>query len=237
MKLVFDIGFNVGNFAETCIQKYPDCKVVGVEANPYLPEWGRYNDFVQKYKNVMIISALACGTDNDERDFYVDNINIGISTASKNFLNNSRFSKGSKYVEPNTGKWQHIGKVQTITLDTLVNAYEKPDLIKVDVEGYEYEVFSGLSKKAGKICFECREEDMEEMYNVVSHLVSLGYENFGLIGIYDQGDIFDKLTYSEHGDPPLVEPDKYYPWNELKEEIEKCFVAERRINYGMMWVK
>jgi len=233
MKLVFDIGFNVGKFTDVCLQKSPDCKVVGIEANPSLCQYNKHS----QNKSVKIINAIASNTDNDKKDFYVDPINIGISTASENFLKNSRFSKGSKYLEVDTGKWQHIGKIKTITLDTLVSFYGKPDLIKVDVEGYEYEVFSGLSKKAGKICFECHEEDMDGMYNVVNHLVSLGYDSFGLIGIYDQGDIFDKLTYSEHGDPPLVEPDKYYPWNELKEEIEKCFVAERRINYGMMWVK
>ena len=160
MKLVFDIGFNIGKFTETCLQKYPDCKVVGVEANPVLCKYLLDLWQAPSQGKVKIINALVSSTDNDKKDFYADPINIGISTASENFLKNSRFSKGSKYLEADTGKWEHIGKIKTITLDTLANFYGKPDLIKVDVEGYEYEVFSGLSKKAGKICFECHEEDM-----------------------------------------------------------------------------
>jgi tRNA G46 methylase TrmB len=36
MNLIFDIGFNVGEFTQTCFNKYPNCNVVAVEANPTL---------------------------------------------------------------------------------------------------------------------------------------------------------------------------------------------------------
>jgi FkbM family methyltransferase len=233
MKLIFDIGYNVGDFTSVCLDKSPDCKVVGIDANPTLCHYNKHSE----NKNVKVINALVSSVDNDKKDFYVDPINIGISTASETFIENSRFSKGSKYLGENTGNWINIGKVRTVTLDTLINFYGEPDLIKVDVEGYEYEVFSGLSKKVGKLCFECHEEEKDNLYKILDHLSNLGYDQFGLIGIFEQGDVFEKLTYSEHGDPHLVEPENYYSWQELKEEIEKCFIEDRRINYGMLWVK
>ena len=36
MNLIFDIGFNVGEFTQTCFSKYPNCSVIAVEANPNL---------------------------------------------------------------------------------------------------------------------------------------------------------------------------------------------------------
>ena len=36
MNLIFDIGFNVGEFTQTCFNKYPNCNVIAVDANPNL---------------------------------------------------------------------------------------------------------------------------------------------------------------------------------------------------------
>lgn len=36
MNLIFDIGFNVGEFTQTCFNKYKDCNIIAVEANPTL---------------------------------------------------------------------------------------------------------------------------------------------------------------------------------------------------------
>lgn len=234
MKLVFDIGYNIGAFTEACLDKNKDCKVVAIDANPRLCALSKHKE----NKNVKVMNLLVSKGDNQEIDFYVDPINIGISTASKSFMESSRFAKGSKYLQENTGKWTNIGKIKTVSLDTLIRFYGTPDLIKVDVEGYEKEVFSGLTKKsAKKICFECHEEEKDSLYEIMEYLSDLGYQQFGLIGYFEEKDNFEKLTYSEYGDPHLIEPERYYHKEELKEEIEKCFTKERRVNYGMMWVK
>jgi FkbM family methyltransferase len=231
MNLVFDIGFNRGKFSDACLDKSPNCRIVGVEPNPSLFYSHTGNS------NIKLINALVSDKNNDKKDFYIDASQDGISTASTEFMKNSRFAKGSKYLNEGSGNWVNVGKVKTITLDTMVEFYGKPDLIKVDVEGYEYEVFSGLSKKAKKICFECHEEETEKMNKIIEHLIDLGYRQFGLIGYFDEGDKFEKLTYSEKGDPYLVEPNKYYSWKDLKEDIDICFQEDRRVNYGMIWAK
>ena len=71
----------------------------------------------------------------------------------------------------------------------------------------------------------------------VEHLIKLGYKEFGFIGFLDEGDIYENLTYSQSGDPYLIEPDKYVPWKSLKDDLEDSFDTERRVNYGMLWCK
>ena len=108
-------------------------------------------------------------------------------------------------------------------------------LIKIDVEGYEYEVLQGLSAKQKKICFEWHEEEEDTLYKIVEHLQNLGYSQYGIIGYFDEGDVFETATYSDKGDPYLEEPENYYSWEDLK--VEALIKPERRVNYGMMFVK
>ena len=68
---------------------------------------------------------------------------------------------------------------QTITLDKMIELYGQPDLIKIDVEGYEGTVLRGLTSKAKKLCFEWSEEFPEELNNCITILENLGYEKFG----------------------------------------------------------
>ena len=178
MKLVFDIGYNKGLFTKECQTIFPDCHVVAVEANLNLLNNIRGND------KFTIINALVSDKSNEYVDFFIENRHLGISTASKKFMNESRFKKGSRELLPNTGQWNEPVKVQTVTLDLMVKKFGTPDLIKIDVEGYEYEVLKGLTKIQNKISFEWHEEDFESIQNCVNHLIGLGYNKFGIIGIF-----------------------------------------------------
>ena len=231
MNLVFDIGFNRGEFSQVCLSKNPNCKIVGVEPNASL-----YYNFNQT-ENVKLLNFIVSDEEEKMVDFFIDPSQDGISTASEEFMNNSRFSKGSKYLREKSATWLKVGKIRTITLDKMISEYGNPDIIKIDVEGYEYNVVKGLNQKSGKICFECHEEEIEKLENIIQHLISLGYDQFGLIGYYDEGDVFEKLTYSDKGDPYMVEPNSYHQWADLKQEINKCFKQDRRVNYGMVWAK
>ena len=231
MNLVFDIGFNRGDFSKVCLGQNPNCHIIGVEANPSL-----YYDFV-KNDNINLLHYIVSDGTEESVDFFIDPFQDGISTASQEFMENSRFSKGSKYLRENSANWFKVGKVKTITIDKMIEVYGNPDMIKIDVEGYEYNVICGLTQKSGKICFECHEEESEKLEKIIDHLSNIGYEQFGMIGFYEEGDSFEKLTFSEYGDPHMVEPDNYYSWKELKSDLDKCFKQERRINYGMVWAK
>jgi FkbM family methyltransferase len=202
---------------------------VGVEANLSLI----YNK--QSTEKMTLLHALVSSGENEYEDFYIEPNQSGISTASTAFMKNSRFTKGSKNLNPNSARWSMKTQVQTLTLDKMIVSYGTPDMIKVDVEGYEYEVFKGLTKKQNKICFEWHEEEYDTLIKISKHLQNLGYNEFGVIGYFDEGNVFEKVTYSDKGDPYLQEPEEYYSWKGL--DIERLINSERRVNYGMMFVR
>ncbi len=137
MNLIFDIGYNHGRFTDACFNKYPSTQVVALEANPNLCDKPNEDNFV-------LLNRVVSNIDNEYIDFYIEHGADGISTASENWINNSRFTKNYVWYEPL--------KLKSTSLDSLILKYGEPDLIKIDVEGYELEVLKGLTKKSKEIC-------------------------------------------------------------------------------------
>ena len=233
MNLIFDIGFNVGEFTQTCFNKYKDCSVIAVEANPNLCN-AVSQHFFTNY-NFSLLNNLVSNKEGEEINFYISHNATGVSTASTEFMENSRFTKGSKHLGENSINWAAPIKVESTTVDSMIERYGMPDLIKIDVEGYELNVLSGLTQKANDICFEWHEEEKDNLYKILEHLQSLGYDQFGVIGWFDEGDVFEKATFSDKGDPYLEYPKNFYTLEDL--ELHKLINPERRVNYGMFFAK
>ena len=208
MNLIFDIGANKGLFTDKCLELNPNVKVVLVEPNPQL-----YNFLKNKYKpnpSIIVLDSLVSEKSNEYIDFFLSNADT-ISTASKEWINSSRFTK--HYF------WNNSIKKLSTNLDELVNSYGIPDLIKIDVEGYEYEVIKGLSKKIKEICFEWAEEQYVNINKTCDYLINLGYTEFGYI----------------EGDEYLKKPDLFCEWSNL--EIHNNIDIDRKEKWGMIWVK
>ncbi|HTB31193.1 MAG TPA: FkbM family methyltransferase [Bacteroidia bacterium] len=139
--LVFDIGANYGNRIEPLYRN--ECKVVAIEPQPECVKYLR-----KKYKDKITIENVGVGASKGVLDFHISSWSI-LSTFSDDFINKTRqsgrFSKSS---------WDKTIKVNLITLDDLIAKYGSPKFIKVDVEGYEEQVFKGLTKKVKFISFE-----------------------------------------------------------------------------------
>ena len=125
--------------------------------------------------------------------------------------------------------------VNEVSFNTVDNLGVTPFFIKIDVEGYEYTVLSGLTQKANDICFEWHEEEKDSLYKILNHLQSIVYTQFGVIGWFDEGDVFPKATFSDKGDPYLEYPKEFYTLDEL--ELDKLIQPERRVNYGMFFAR
>lgn len=207
--LIIDIGANNGLFTDKCLELYGNnLKIVLVEANPNL-----YNFLTDKYKyneNIIVLNNLMSEKDNEDIDFYICDAD-GISTASIDWVEKSRFS--------NDYRWHSPIKIKSKSIDSLIGEYGEPNLIKVDVEGYELQVLKGLTKKSNEICFEWAEEQYDNINKIIEHLMSLGYFEFG----YILGDEYMKRPY-EYGD-----------WKNSKfhEDID----LNRKEKWGMIWTK
>jgi FkbM family methyltransferase len=202
---IFDIGANNGQFTDKCIETHKDLTMITIEANPYLIDHLKlkYNN-----NNIIILNNLISEKDNEEIDFYISNVNT-ISTASIEWITESRFT-GSYF-------WYQPLKIKSRSLDSLIEEYGVPDLIKIDVEGYEFEVIKGLSKRSCEICFEWAEEQYTNIIKIINHLKNIGYKNFGYI----------------LGDEHLKRPEEFTSWENLN--FEKNILSGRKETWGMIW--
>lgn len=225
MKLIFDIGCNNLKFSEIARVKYPQAKIVCVDAN---------KDFLVTDDRFTVIHAAMYHTDGKMVELYIDDRQKGVSTINEEFMQNSRFRKGSKNLKPNNTQWLRKEKVPTKTLDSLVEEFGVPDVVKVDVEGAEYDVFCGLSQKVGKICWEWSEEFITTIEKCVNRLAELGYEKFGVIGWLD-GQVVKGTTHHDSGDAHLIEPEVYHDRDSFLELMNDLCVPERRVLWGMLW--
>ena len=81
----------------------------------------------------------------------------------------------------------------------------------------------------------------ENGYPVEPYIVDISTEDDSIvatpeqIGWFDEGDVFEKATFSDKGDPYLEYPKNFYTLEDL--ELDKLINPERRINYGMFFTK
>ena len=203
---IYDIGANTGEFTKAALNAYPQAHIVMVEANDAL-----VSNLVAKFQNqsVTTINKAIAKVSDVDIDFYISNVDV-LSTSSIDFITNSRFA--GKY------SWSRVVK-KTITIDKLLETYPSPEIIKIDVEGYEFEAIQGLTKKQNKICFEWTEEQEDNIQKTLNYLESLGYAQFGFI----------------YQDSHLVEPDIWTTKQDCLKSMD--MIPSRQEKWGMIWVR
>jgi FkbM family methyltransferase len=161
--LLFDVGANRGDATVAGLaQGY---RVIALEAAPrvFLELVGNfiYNP------NVVPLKMAVSNKDNERVKFYEADED-GLSTLNQDWL--------TKDGMPYKGKFHREIEVNTITIDTLADTYGNPDLIKIDVEGAEWQVMKGMSRHyGGMICFEWTFETIHQHEDQLDYLFTLGY--------------------------------------------------------------
>jgi FkbM family methyltransferase len=146
--LVFDIGANVGAYAE--IFASLGAQVVAVEP---LPENVLILESCENRKRIRVVQAAAgsqIGTGKIRRAKSKE-----MASMSREWIDASRESPRLKTIEHT---WADEIEVPITTLDSLSQTYGAPDFIKIDVEGYEDCVLDGLSAQPRMVSFEFNPE-------------------------------------------------------------------------------
>ena len=140
--LVFDIGANVGLYSELFLQM--GARVVAVEPNQVC--YPQLDRVAQNHR--IHIERLACGASCGTADLHLAD-SPGICTISPQWVEITRQSDlyaGSR--------WIGVRNVPISTLDALAARHGQPSFIKIDVEGYEDDVLSGMTFHPRALSFE-----------------------------------------------------------------------------------
>jgi FkbM family methyltransferase len=167
--LVYDIGANYGN--RTKIFSEIGYNVIAVEPQKRCVEYLK-KQFC-KHKNIEVIDC-AVGLRNETRIMY-ESKNTLLSTLSEKFINNTT---GSGRFDGMT--WVTKSEVKVITLNDLISMKGIPKFIKIDVEGYEYEVVNTLNCTIDLISLEYTPEMKSSIFAAINHIARLGNYSFNI---------------------------------------------------------
>jgi FkbM family methyltransferase len=137
----FDIGANVGERSGYLLNL--GAHVVSVE-----PQKSCFVMLEAKFKNETRIRLVnsAVGAEKGQMDLRICDETNQCATLSHEFI--AVFSTVSDL------HWGKSEQVEVTTLDELVCTFGMPKLCKIDVEGFESEVFKGMSNPIPVLCFE-----------------------------------------------------------------------------------
>ena len=156
--LIFDVGANIGNKAY--IFKSFSNRVILFEPQLFCLEKIRIRF---KGDPKIFIEPVALGGKTGIERIYLSNHHT-LASLSKDFINRV----GKKIFPDST--WNDYQEVTVDTLDDMIMKYGLPDYIKIDVEGYELEVLSGLNYKVPIISFEFTPNEINKVESCLSLL-------------------------------------------------------------------
>lgn len=136
-----DVGANIGSISIPLAINRPDIKIMAIEASPWIYEFLKTNVDLNLLQNIVFLNKAAFKISGVDMPFYAPKDKFGKGSLASVFTGDSEI-------------------VKTVSLDDLVEEYkiDKVDFIKVDVEGFEIDVFEGstelLKKYKPRIIFE-----------------------------------------------------------------------------------
>lgn len=153
--LVFDIGTNIGQYAlifSSWLRK-DDSKVIGFEPDGKNFAFAQFNVHYNRLKNVELFNQ-GVGSRSGKLVFYRDTVTGG--------------RRGS-FIQAFTGKAYEGNKeeVEIVTFDQLIHLHGIPNFVKIDVEGFEFEVLKGLTAPSDETVFfiEVRDETKNSVFS------------------------------------------------------------------------
>lgn len=220
LDVVIDIGANSGLFSKLCLEKNAN-KVISIEPNPKCHI--NLNSILDECDNVNIISK-AISTTNDPLTLYTLN---EFSTVGS--VDISNFDKNSNIIEY---------AVESITLNEIIKDHNlhKISLVKIDIEGYEYDIIESINEsdfqKIDAFLIEFHNNDGVKLNKLLDKLHVNG---FYISQIRDQNDKnnpkIDITQLDKHRNGTIYLRSNKFIENKSKMiTLVDCFVSDSIIN-------
>jgi FkbM family methyltransferase len=168
--LVFDIGAHVGDRIGSF--RRLGARVVALEPQPLCVRAIR--ELYAGDDDVIVVEAV-CGAAKGTVDFYVNSANPTVSTASTAFVQAADGAPGWQ-----DQVWDAQLEVPSVTLDDLVGTYGTPAFTKIDVEGFEDAVLSGLNRTLPALSFEFTTIERAVALRCLDRAADLGFQRFNV---------------------------------------------------------
>lgn len=207
--LVFDVGCNIGS--RTKIFLNIGAKVVGFEPQSDLCE--HLYAHLKRNKNFSL-ERTALGATSDIKEIKISDAHV-LSSMSDRWIQATQES--GRFENYN---WDKTEKVKVTTLNEKIKVYGIPKYIKIDVEGYEFEVLKGLSVPVQNISIEFTAEDIKNSYNCIDFISTLGDFTFN----YSTGE---NLVLSDQ---------EWKSKDDIKDNLESLCVNENKA-WGDVYAK
>ncbi|MBJ6373579.1 FkbM family methyltransferase [Sedimentitalea arenosa] len=164
--ICIDVGAHVGTRARA--MRAVGGQVVAVEPQALFASYLR----LTLPRDIVLVEA-ALGADQAMADMAVSSLHPTVSSLQTAFVDQAGDAPGFAHV-----RWDRQQRVSVTTLDQLISTHGTPRYIKIDVEGYELEVLSGLSRPVEMISVEYLPEFRGLSHAVIDRLEALGPYQF-----------------------------------------------------------
>jgi FkbM family methyltransferase len=184
--LVFDVGANIGSRTKIFLR-------LGAKVIAFEPQKSciRTLNKLFRSKPGFVLESLALWEHPGHAEMYISSAST-ISSLSDGWIKAVKASgRFSNY------QWDKRQDVEISTLDEMIRIYGIPAFIKIDVEGFEYEVLKGLSIPVKFLSFEFATEVMQNSMDCIRYLAIIGLYEYNL-SMEESGEFcMDKWKTSE----------------------------------------
>lgn len=164
--IVFDVGTHVGSRARA--MRAAGATVIAFEPQQPFAKFLRWS----LPRDVTLVQA-ALGSRETEAELAVSSLHPTVSSLRTDFVAAASAAPGFKHV-----RWDSVQKVRVVTLDSQISQHGMPSYVKIDVEGFELEVLSGLTRPVPMLSVEYLPSFSKLTLAVVDRLAELGNYRF-----------------------------------------------------------
>lgn len=165
-QLAFDIGAHVGSRSRA--MRAAGARVVACE--PQEPFAG----FLRRsLPRDIVLVRKAVGPSETVARMAVSSLHPTVSSLSTSFAQEAAGAPGFGHV-----RWDRSQEVRMTTMDALIATHGLPDFVKIDVEGFELDVLSGLSQPLPMLSVEYLPAFCDRTVAVIDRLEGLGRYRF-----------------------------------------------------------